>query len=232
MTTTSFNLTADGVTKQALQKCGVLGLGRTPDPTMLQDARDTFSVILKTLQARGTTLTQMQPLTLTLTPGVSSYVLPANIIDVEDEQMTLLQVGGATANSETYVQRLSYEDWRIISDKTVTGPPTRVYLQKLDVVTAFLWSVPDQAYTFFFRGLALLPDITDGSTTPGLTQRWMGALVWRLAYWLSFPLNVPAARRAELLTEAEKSEAIVMGQEVEHLDMNLMLPQDPYGSVC
>lgn len=227
---TTFNLTADGVAKQALQKCGVLGLGRTPDPTMLQDARDTLSVILKTLQARGTTLTQMQPLTLSLTAGVSSYVLPSNIIDVEDEQMTLLQSSNGTANSETYVQRMSYEDWRIISDKAVTGPPTRVYFQKLAVVTAFFWSTPDQTYTFNFRGLALLPDITDGTTTSGLTQRWMGALVWRLAYWLSYPLNTPAARRAELKEEAEKQEAIVLEQETEHVDMNFMLPPDPYGS--
>ncbi len=227
---TTFNLTADGVAKQALQKCGVLGLGRTPDPTMLQDARDTLSVILKTLQARGTTLTQMQPLTLSLTQGVASYVLPSNIIDVEDEQMTLLQTTGGNSNSETYVQKMGYEDYRIISDKTITGPPTRVYFQKLDVVTAFFWSVPDQNYTFYFRGLALLPDMTDGSTTPGLTQRWMGALVWRLAYWLSYPLNTPAARRAELKEEAEKQEAIVLGQEVDHVDMNLMLPPDPYGS--
>ena len=73
---TTFQLTADGMTKQALQKCGVVGLGRQPDPAVLQDARDTLSTILKTLQARGTTLTQMVPLTISLTPGVASYVLP------------------------------------------------------------------------------------------------------------------------------------------------------------
>ena len=126
---------------------------------------------------------------------------------------------------------MGYEDYRIISDKTVSGPPTRVYIEMLSVLTARFWSVPDQPYTWNARGLALLPDISDGTTTPGLTQRWMAALVWRLAYWLSFPLNVPAARRAELLVEADKQEAIVLGQEVEHIDMNLMLPPDPYSSV-
>lgn len=228
--TTSFNLTADGVAKQALQKCGVVGLGRDPDPTMLQDARDTLSVILKTLQARGTTLTQLQPLTLNLVAGQASYVLPANIISVEDEVATLLQVSGSTANSETYVQKISYQDYRIISDKTTQGPPTRFYVEMLSTLTAFFWSVPDQPYVFNFRGLALLPDISDGTTQPGLTQRWMAALVWRLAYWLSFPLNVPAARRAELKTEADLQEAIVLGQESERVDMNLMLPPDPFGS--
>ena len=88
--TTTFQLTADGMTKQALQKCGVVGLGRQPDPAVLQDARDTLSTILKTLQARGTTLTQMVPFTISLTPGVAAYVPPSNIISVEDEVTTLL----------------------------------------------------------------------------------------------------------------------------------------------
>lgn len=229
MTTTTFNLNADAMAKQALQHCGVLGLGMTPDPTMLQDARDKLSIILKTLQARGTTLTQMMPLTLSLTPGVASYVLPANIISVEDEQATLLQVGGSTANSETYVQKMAYEDYRIISDKTVSGPPTRFYVEMLSTLTVYFWSVPDQAYKFNFRGLALLPDISDGSTTPGLTQRWMGALTWRLAYWLSFPLNVTPARRQELKTTADEQEAIVLGQESERIGIQFMLPSSPYG---
>lgn len=227
---TIFNLTADGMAKQALQHCGVLGLGRTPNPTMLQDTRDKLSIILKTLQARGTTLTQMMPFTITMTPGVASYVLPANIISVEDEVTTLLQVGGAAANSETYVQKMNYEDYRIISDKTVSGPPTRVYVEMLSTLTAYFWSVPDQPYVWNARGLALLPDISDGTTTPGLTQRWMAALTWRLAYWISFPLNVPMARRAELKAEADAQEATVMGQEVEHVDLCFQLPMDPYGS--
>lgn len=229
-TTTTFQLTADGLTKQALQKCGVVGLGRQPDPTVLQDARDTLSTILKTLQARGTTLTQMIPMTLSLAPGVSQYTLASNVVDLESEPTTLLQVSGATANSETYVERMSYSDFRIISDKTVTGPPTRFYVDMQAVVTVTFWSVPDQAYTWNFRALTLLPDISDGSTTTGLTQRWMGALTWRLAYWISYPLNIPSARRAELKAMADSEEAIVLGQESERVDLCLQLPMDPYGS--
>lgn len=226
---TTFNLNADAMAKQALQHCGVVGLGRQPDPAMLQDARDKLSIILKTLQARGTTLTQLTPMTLTMAPGVASYALPANVLDLESEPTTLLQVGGSTANSETYVERMSYADYRIISDKTVTGPPTRFYVEMLSTITAKFWSVPDQAYTWNFRALTLLPDISDGSTTPGLTQRWMGALTWRLAYWISFPLNVPSARRSELKAAADEAEAIVMGQESERVDMQFMLPSNPYG---
>jgi hypothetical protein len=223
---TTFNLSADQYTRKALQLCGVVGLGRPVDNEVLQDARDIFSEMLKTLQARGTTLTQKVPLTLALLPGVSTYVLPANLYDIEFP-VTVQAVGDV---NENYVEQMVYADYRIISDKTVTGPPTRLYVERLATITAYLWSVPDKAYTLNYQGCQLLPDISDGTTTPGLTQRWMGALTWRLSYWLSFPLNIPASRRAELKAMADQEEAIVMGQDAEHADLQLMLPPDPYGS--
>lgn len=226
-TTFNFNPQADQMVRQALQKCGVVGLGRPVKPEYIQDGRDTLSAILKTLQARGVTLTQLVRSTLTLVPGQASYVLPASFIDVYDEVSTLTQ---ADSTTETYVDRMSYSDWRIISDKDIQGLPTRMYAEKTSQVTVFFWSVPDQAYTWNYRGIQLLPDMSDGAQTSGLTQRWMGALIWRLAYWLSFPLNVPEARRAELKASADEQEAIVLGQESERGDTQLMLPPDPWGS--
>lgn len=225
---TTFQLNADQFVKGALQFTGVLGLGRTPKQEWLEDARTMFGTILKTLQTRGVTLTQAVPLTLALQQGVSSYPLPADIFDVSDTA-TLQQVG-ASSSQETYTEPMVYSDYRIISDKTVTGPPTRFYVQKLAALTVFFWSVPDRSYTWFYQGIQLLPDITDGSTKPGLTQRWMGALQWRLAYWLSFPLNVQPGKRQELKEEADKQEAIALGQENEHRDLQIMLPPNPYGS--
>ena len=223
---TTFQLTADGLTKKALQICGVVGLGRQPDNEVLQDARDILSEILKTLQSRGTTLTQAVPLTMTLTAGVSTYAFPTNLIDI-DFPVTVQAVNDV---NETYVEKMVYADYRIISDKTTTGPPTRLYVEKLANLTGYFWSVPDQIYTMNYRGIALLPDMSDGSVTPGLTQRWMGALTWRLAYWLSYPLNIPQSRRAEIKAMADEQEGIVLGQENERGDLNLMLPPDPFGS--
>lgn len=229
MSTYVFNLTADQMVRQALQHCGVVGLGMPVLPEMLQDGRDKLSTILKALQARGTTLSQLVRATLVLSPGQSSYVLPAAFIDVEDEQTTLLLPNGST--TETYVDRMAYADWRIISDKSISGLPTRVYIEKsATVCTAFFWSVPDQAYTWEYRGVQLLPDMSTGGQLSELAQKWVSALTWRLAYWLSFPLNVPQMRRQELKTNADDEEKIVLGQEVEHVDLNLMLPPNPYGS--
>lgn len=215
---------ADAITRRALQLCGVVGLGRTVPNETLQDARDTFSEILKTLQARGTTLTQKVQLTLQLVEGQAIYPLPTNLYDVEFP----VTVQRANDVNETYVERMTYADYRIISDKTVTGPPTRMYVERLANMTAYLWSVPEQSYTLNYQGCQLLPDMTDGSTTSGLTQRWLGALTWRLAYWLSYPLNIPQTRRAELKAEADEQERIVLGQDGERGDLNLCLDPHPY----
>lgn len=223
---TTFQLNADGFTKQALQICGLLPLGRSPSNQMLQDARDLFSVMLKSLQARGVTLTQAVRRTLTLTAGVDSYALGADVIDVDFP--TTIQASGFT--DETYVEKMVYSDYRVISDKTTQGRPTRAYVEKLATCTVFFWSKPDATYTWNYRAIVLLPDMSSGATEPSLTQRWMGALVWRFAYWLAHANNLPIERRQELKNEAEQMERDVLGQENERGDMMLSLPPDPYGS--
>jgi hypothetical protein len=222
---TSLNLNADQYTKQALQLCGTVGLGRNPPNQVLQDARDMLSVMLKTLQSRGVTLTQSVALTLPLSSGTASYALPTNLIDVEFPVM----VKQSGSDTETWVEQAVWSDYQIISDKTSEGIPTRMYVQKLDTLTAFMWQVPNATMTLSYRGIRLIDDMSSGATTPGLTQRWMGALLWRLAYWLSFPLNVPANRRQELKTEAEQQERDVLGREHENGDLQFCLPSSPYG---
>lgn len=222
---TSFNLTADGITKQALQLCGLVPLGRSPKNDQLQDARDIFSTILKSLQARGVTLTQLTQRTLAVTAGTGTYTLPSAAIDVEFP--TTIQEAGSTA--ETWVEKMTYSDWRVISDKTTTGIPTRAYVEKKIGCTVTFWCVPDRDYTWNYRTLDLLPDMADGSTTSELTQRWLSALVWRHAYWLSHAFSLPMAKRVELKGVADEEEMKVMGQDNEGGDLYLSLPPDPYG---
>jgi hypothetical protein len=65
-----------------------------------------------------------------------------------------------------------------------------------------------------YRAIKLLPDATAGAT-PALTQRWMGALTWRFAYWLAHAFSLPDTKRRELKAQADEEESIVMGQENE-----------------
>ena len=222
---TTFQLNADGFTKQALQLCGLLRLGGTPNPALLADARDLLSVMLKTLQARGVTLTQYVRRTQTLSSGTASYTLGTDVIDV-DATSTLTRSGESV---ETFVEKMVYSEYRTISNKTTTGTPTRVYVEKLSTVSAIFWDVPDGTYTWNYRALTLLPDMSNGSSTPELTQRWMGALLWRFAYWLAHANNLPAEKRQELKNEAEQAERDVLGQENERGDLTFSLPSSPYG---
>lgn len=223
---TSFQLNADGFTKQALQLCGLLRLGATPSPQLLADARDLFSVMLKTLQSRGITLTQAVRRTLTLTSGTASYALGTDVIDVEFP--TTIQASGS--NDETWVEKMVYSDYRVISNKETEGIPTRAYVEKLSTCSVIFWEKPNATYTWNYRAIVLVPDADSGSTEPGLTQRWMGALLWRFAYWLAHANNLPEGKRRELKLEAEQQEKDVMGQENEGGDLYLSLPTDPYRS--
>ena len=223
---TTFQLNADGFTKQALQLCGLVPLGRQPRNDQLQDARDILSTILKSLQARGVTLTQSIRRTVTLTSGTADYTLGTDVIDVEFPT-TIQPIDVA---DETWVEKMAYGDWRTISNKETTGRPTRVFVEKLSTCVAHFWDVPDQSYTWNYRAITLLPDMSSGTTEPSLTQRWMAALVWRHAYWLSHAFNLPMAKRVELKDLADTEEARVLNQENERVDLCLSLPSDPYRS--
>jgi hypothetical protein len=223
---TSFTLNADAFTKHALQLCGLVPLGRQPNNQLLSDARDLFTVLLKTLQTRGVTLTQAIRRTLTLSDGVSTYPLAADVLDVEFP--TTIQADGS--NVETYVQKMVYSDYVVISNKTTVGIPTRAYVEKTSSVSVIFWDIPNGTYTWNYRAIVLLPDADTGAAEPGLTQRWMGALVWRFAYWLAQAHNLPPQKRQELKAEAEMLERDVLGQENERGDMMMSLPPNPYGS--
>jgi len=123
-----------------------------------------------------------------------------------------------------------YSDYQTISNKTVTGVPTRVFVEKLSSVSVYFWEIPNATYTWSYRAIVLLPDMDAGSTTPGLTQRWQGALTWRFAYWLAHAYNLNPQKRQELKLEAEQQEASVLGQENQSGDLCLSLPPTPYGS--
>jgi hypothetical protein len=222
----TYNPGADQIAKQALQLCGLLPLGRVPKPDMLNDARDLLTMILKQLQARGVTLTQAPRLTLPVLAGTATYTLPADIIDVEFPT-TIAKVGDENDN---WVERMVYSDYQTISNKTTTGQPTRAYVEKLATLSVIFWPVPDVDYTWNYRGIRLIVDMDSGLVTMGLTQKWLGAIAWRLAYWLAHAYNLPAQKRMELQAEANSQEALVMGQENERGDLQMMLPPNPYGS--
>lgn len=219
-----FNLTADGIVKQALQISGLLPLGGRPQPTQAADAREILDVMLKGIQAKGVVLTCAERTTLALTSGTASYALPADTLDVEFP--TTITASGGT--NDTIVEKMVYGDYALISDKASAGMPTRVYVEKQASLTAIFWPVPSASFTWNYRRVRTMRDMDAGNVNMDLTVRWLEAVVWKMAHRLSMASSLSASARAEIRAEAGNAEAVAMGQENERGDLNFGLT-GPYG---
>ncbi len=220
----TFNPSADVVIKQALQLAGLLPLGRRPRPDQLSDARDMLSIMLKALQNKGIMLTTAERVTLTLAPGTATYSLDADTIDVEFPT-TYSAPGSST---EQIVQRMSYSDYAPLSDKTATGTPTRAYVEKLANLTVTFWNVPSEAGTWHYRRVRLVRDASDGGVTLDVTQRYLQAIVWKMAHRMALANSVSLERVQYLEGQALASQAEATGDDVERGDIYMSLG-DPYG---
>lgn len=218
-TSYNFNPTAEQIVRQAFQATGALGLGRRPRPDQLNDARDILTTLLKAMQAKGKLLVQAERVTLTLTPGTATYALADDTIDVEFP--TTYSPPGST--TETIVERMSYSDYQILSDKTAQGTPVRVYVEKSAILTATFWNVPNAAGTWHYRRIRIIRDASAGATMDA-TTKFIQAIVWKLAHKLALPLGVPLARVQYLEQQAIAAEAEVIGDDDERGDCNMMLP--------
>jgi hypothetical protein len=215
----SFSPTCDTILRMALQKAGLLGLGRTPSAGELSHARDHLNLSLKSLSAQGASLMQMERKTLPLVAGTGSYALAADTIEVDDTMSVV--VTGATG--ETWVTPIVYQEYQQISNKDQQGTPTQVYVEKLALVSLVFWPVPDQAYTLSYRRQRLIRDMESG-TTLDLTQRWYKAVVLDMAAEMSWISSINLGDKQELRRLADQALHLAQGREQEQGDTTYELP--------
>lgn len=220
----SFNPSADAIVKQALQLAGLLALGQQPQTQILSDARDMLTTLLKALQNKGVVLTTAERKTLPLVAGTASYNLDADTIDVEFP--TTLTAAGAT--SETFVERMVYSQFQELTDKSAQGTPTRAYVERLATVSVTFWNVPNGSFTWNYRRIRLIRDMSDGAATLDMTQRWIEAIVWKLAQRMALAGVMPASKVQYLETQARDAEKAALGSENERGDLQFCLT-GPYG---
>lgn len=220
----SFNPTADQIVRQAFQSAGIVPLGRVPRVDQLNDARDMLTTMLNAMQDKGIMLVTAERVTLTLAPGVASYTLAADTIDVEFP--TTYSSPGST--SEQIVERMSYSDYAPLSDKTASGIPSRVYVEKTATLTATFWNVPTEAGTWHYRRVRMIRDVDSGGVTLDITKRYLQAIIWKLAHRLALASGIGIQRVQYLEQQALAAQAEALGDDAERGDCQILL-SDPYG---
>ncbi len=214
----TFSPSVDLILRMALQRAGLLPLGRNPSATELAHARDHMNTTAKSLSSRGAQLMHRERETLSLVAGTSTYVLAPDTIEAEFP-MTIVVTG---ATGETWIQQLVWDTYQKLSNKEQQGTPTGCYVEKHATVSLVFWPVPDKAFTLSYRRQRLIRDMESGSTIDQ-TQRWFEYWVWEMAAQMAWVSSLKLDEKRELRRLADDAREKAEGRENEGGDLEWCL---------
>lgn len=201
--TTSYQPTAQRLIDLALTDIGVAGQSTGVDPNLRAQALDILNLLLKELDAEGAFLWNIQRRTLSLTSGVSSYVLSNDVRDL-DQPARYTPAGGTYGSQVTPMAR---DEYMSLPDRTITGPVYRYYPEKglgtsgIQFLTLYLFPVPpNTGDSLEYAACLRMQDVTTLSQTLPLPQNWFNAIRTGLAAELA-----PSFGRTDLVAGLTKS---------------------------
>lgn len=206
MTTTgtiAFNLSNDDLVIQAYERLG----GGDISGFDIRNALTALNLVLINLENEDILLWKLSLNSLPLIADVDEYTLPSNVDAITD---TVLK----DANDiEIAMQKLSMIEFNRIAKKAQQGRPMQyvVHRQK-DSTKVKVWPLPkDNSYTMNYWAVTRIEDAGSARNTLDISYRFLPAIVFGLAYELSFiKNNIPneyrqllATRYQELLIKAK-----------------------------
>lgn len=204
--------TRDEILKTAFRLIGEIAFGVEPSANQVLGATDMLQSILKALQNSGVLLHTIERDTNTTTSGTASYTADADTLDVLFPAYVTPSSGSGTSQL-TQMQR---DEYMTISDKTTTGVPTRMFIEKASTqyLTMILYPVPDASTTSFtYHRVRLLRDADSGTVTMDLPSKWMKYLQYALAHELALHYNRALSKVQYLAAMAEKERDEAQGNE-------------------
>lgn len=204
--TVAFNLDVNALVEEAFERCGAeLRSGYD-----LRTARRSLNLLLLDWANRGINLWTIDDGSIPLIAGTATYNLPADTVDLIEH---VIRTGSAANQSDITISRISVSTYAAIPNKTATGRPLQVWIDRqsgatnsLAVVQApqiTVWPVPDSSvpYTFYYWRLRRMQDVGTGISGQDIPYRFLPCLVSGLAYYLS--MKVPGAEARMMFLKEE-----------------------------
>lgn len=213
----SFDLTRNQLITTAARLAGIVGAGATPTANDYSAASDLLNIGLKALQTEGMILRTVERVNQTLTAGTASYTAAADTIDV-DYPAYVTQTG---SNVNIPVYEMSRQNYMLVSDKTIQGVPTSLYVEKSGATLALiLYPTPDvNTTTLTYARVRLLRDMDQAGVTPDLASRWLQTLSYMLAHSLALAYQMPLNRVQYLQQLYETAKERARGDDTERGDL-------------
>lgn len=200
--TSAFNLDLTEIVEEAFERCGAeMRTGYD-----LKTARRSLNLLFADWANRGINMWTFEQGQQTLTPGQSTYSLPADTVDLM-EHVIRTGAGNQATQADLSITRISVSTYATIPNKLAQGRPIQIWIERLDTPRFTVWPAPDntQPYTLVYWRLRRIQDAGGGVNTMDMPFRFIPAMIAGLAYYLS--LKIPGAMDRMLALKAQYDEA-------------------------
>ena len=217
--TTTWTLQRDNVINGALRKLAVLSGGSSPATFETTNGAEALNAMLKAFQVKGMPIWAIKDYTMTTTAGVSAYNIGTGQTINTPMPMKLLQAARVESTGAVNVpmEIKTHYDFNLLPINAASGEPVIAFYQPLSTYgTLNLWPTPSDSNTqiilTYQRPFEDMNASTDNFDFPSY---WMEALIFGLAWRLSYEYGIPLMERQELAKTAEflLNEALSFGSE-------------------
>lgn len=187
----------------------------------LISARRGLDVLLTRIQNRNLFLHKIETTTVPTVTAVASYAFDKSVSD-----LLHLTVNTSTEASETVGQRLGFQQWMNIPNKSLEGRPLQWWFDRHRQGGSLrLWPTPDKVYNLNITLQKTPEDTVKAFDSVDVPRRFIPALTFGLAYWVGLRRanRVPADRLALLKREFDESVREAMDEDRERASVRISL---------
>jgi hypothetical protein len=169
--------------------------------------------------------------TQTLTPGVATYTLPADTVDLL-EHVIRTGAGNAATQADLTITRISVSTYATIPNKLQQARPIQIWIERLNTPQFTVWPVPDssQTYQLVYWRLRRIQDAGNGTNTMDMPFRFIPCMVAGLAYYLSMKVTGAEARMPVLKQQYDEAWALAAEEDREKAAVRLVPRRQYLGS--
>ena len=198
-----FDLDVAELVEEAYERCGL----QVKTGYDAKTARRSLNLMFADWANRGINLWTVQLGTQTLTAGTTEYTLTADVVD-------LLEVVVRRDNTDFQVQRISRSDYQNLPNKTTSGRPSSIYVDKQIIPKINLWPAPENStdvlrYYFIQR----IQDADAAINNMDAPFRFLPCMAAGLAYYLAVKKAPDRIQLLKSIYEEEFQRASDMDQD-------------------
>ena len=183
--TTAFNMDFTEIAEEAWERAG----REMRSGYDLKTARRSMNLLTIEWQNRGINMWTIDSGTINLVKGQTQYDLPADTIDLLEQQIRTGS-GNAATQSDLTLSRISVSTYASIPNKLTQSRPIQMYIERLrDAPKVNLWPIPDNNdYVLYYWRMRRIEDAGSGIQTSDMNFRFFPCLVAGLAYYIAMKL--------------------------------------------